>query len=68
MINMKLLTVVNIRNFIHCRRGNLKFLENISLKMNSLLKVCGFLFDGQYVYKSHLYLAFKTVISFAAND
>ena len=55
-------------NFIHCRRGNLKFLENISLKMNSLLKVFGFLFDGQYMIEETFISCTKTVISFAAND
>lgn len=68
MINMKLLTCGQHSNFIHCRRGNLKFLENISLKMNSLLKVYGFLFDGQYMIQESFISCIKSVISFAAND
>ena len=36
--------------------------------MKSLLKVYGFLFDGQYIIQESLRSFMKTVILFAAND
>lgn len=55
-------------NFIYCRRGNLKVIEIISIKMNSLLKVCGFLFDGHYMLQESFISCIKTVILFTDND